>query len=196
MRLAWLRPAVHAGALGFVFLAPALGKWGMAGAASGAFLVNAFLLPWTPFGRALRREGESWWNGTLSYPLAVALGYALFSEEIAGIAWAVLALGDPAAALVGGLRPWRIRIPWNRRKSVAGSLAFLAVAWAAAAGLLVATSATADLNGPLLLFLGAMALAGTLAETLPIPPDDNLPVLLAAGGLGFAVEQVLAAAGC
>ena len=194
MRREALRPAVHAALIGFVLLEPDLGKWRMAGIAFAAFVLNLLVLPLTPLGTLLRREGEPRWNGLVTYPLAVALGHALFSAEIAGLAWAVLALGDPAAALAGGARPWKWRIPWNRRKSVAGSLAFLVVAWAAAAGLLVLSSPFAELDGPLLLLLGSMALAGALAETLPLR-DDNLPVLLAAGGVGQGMALLLAQVG-
>jgi dolichol kinase len=188
---------VHAAVLGFVLLAPVLGRWGMAGVALAALAANALLLPRTAFGKALARDGEPRWNGLLSYPLAVALGYALFGAETGSLAWAVLALGDPAASLAGGARPRSARIPWNRRKSLAGTAAFAA---AAAAGV-VAVGCLALPGGPvppgagLLGAAAAMALAGALAETLPIPPDDNLPILLAAGGARLLLAAVAGPAG-
>ena len=126
MSAPWIRPATHAAMLGFVALQPVLGKWGMAGVALGALAMNAFVLPRTAFGRALARPGDRRWNGLLSYPLAVALCYALFPPNVAAISWTAMAIGDPAASLVGAARPWKARIPWNPAKSVAGSVAFLA----------------------------------------------------------------------
>lgn len=175
-----LRPLVHAGMLGFAFLGPVLGRWGMAEVAFAAFLANLLLLPRTSFGRALRREGEPRWNGLVAYPLAVALAYAIFQPEVAATAWAVMAVGDPAATLVGTARPWKVRLFHNRRKSAAGSLAFLLAAWAGAFGVL----AVCERGDPVpLVLVGAVAaLAGAVVESLPIPGDDNLPVVLAAGG--------------
>ena len=188
-----LRPLVHAGMLGFAFLAPVLGKWGMAGAGLAALAVNALVLPRTALGKSLERPGEPRWNGLLSYPLAVALLFALFRTEAAVAAWAILALGDPAATLAGGGGRGGPRLPWNPRKSLGGSLVFLS---AAIPGALVVTALalpevmgmprdrlTGD-AGILLLYAGwiaAGALAGAVAESLDLGIDDNLPVALAAG---------------
>lgn len=150
----------------------------MAGAALAAFLLNLLVLPRTPFGRALRREGEGRWNGLVAYPLAVALAYAIFPPAAASVGWAVMALGDPAAALVGRSLPRSPRIPWNRGKSMAGSLAFLGAA-GAGAFLVIALRAGTPGAASLHLALGSAA-GGALVESLPIPGDDNLPVALAA----------------
>jgi len=179
-----LRPLVHAGLVGFALLGPVLGKWGMAGVAFGAFLFNLLVLPRTPIGRTLRREGEPRWNGLVAYPLAVALAYALFHPPFAAISWAVMALGDPVAAVVGAGRKGGWRIPWNRRKSVAGSTAFLVAAWIGATGILCALGHIDGWKGGVPAFLvlgGGAALVGALAESLPVPGDDNLPVVLATG---------------
>ncbi|HEU4333154.1 MAG TPA: hypothetical protein VFT32_01550 [Candidatus Eisenbacteria bacterium] len=182
MNSPWLRPATHAAVLGFVALEPALGRWGMAGVAAAATLVNLLLLPRTAFGRALARPGEGRWNGLVSYPFAVAACYAIFPSGVAALSWTAMAIGDPAASLVGGARRWKARIPWNSAKSIAGSLAFLAAAWAALSIALLLLGA-AD-RGPLLdcvLLAGALAALGAFVESFAIPPDDNLPVALAIG---------------
>lgn len=188
------RPVVHAGMLGFAWLTPFFGRWGMVGVALAALLLNAFVLPRTAHGRALARPGEPRWNGLLSYPLGVALLYALFPPEAAVAAWAVLALGDPMAAWAGRHNPGGPRIPWNRGKSIAGTITFFTVGWAGAV-LLAATAVPAVAGLPrerigadgltIAVFLGwtaAGALAGAVAETLDLGIDDNLPVALAAGG--------------
>jgi dolichol kinase len=183
--------------LGFVLLTPALGKWGMAGMAGAAFLVNLLVLPRTPFGRALARPGEGPWNGLAAYPLAVALGYALFDPLLAAIAWAAMATGDPAATVAGRGRPGGIRVPWNRAKSAAGSAAFVLAATAGVAGTILALRALAGeaprAEGDLATILGlaaACGVLGALVESVPWPADDNLPVLLAVGGaLTIAVPR-------
>ena len=179
------RPVVHAGMLGFAWLTPLLGPRGMAGVALAALLLNAFVLPRTALGRALARPGEPRWNGLLSYPLGVALLYALFPPEAAVAAWAVLALGDPMAAWAGRHNPGGPRIPWNRGKSVgwAGAILLAATAVPAVAGL--ARERIGADGWTIAVFLGwtaAGALAGAVAETLDLGIDDNLPVALAAGG--------------
>src|SRR6266702_4652668 len=64
-------------------------------------------------------------SGVVIYPVAVLLLVLLFHRhmEMTGAAWGIMAAGDSAAGLVGrryGRRP----IPWNRLKTVEGSLAF------------------------------------------------------------------------
>jgi len=188
-----LRPAVHAGLVGFAFLAPVLGRWGMAGAAFAAFVLNALVLPRTALGKALAREGEPRWNGLLAYPLAVALLFALFPPEAAVGGWAAMALGDPAAALAGRHSARSPRIPWNRKKSLAGTAAFFPVAWAGSGVVMAAVfPALMGLPPSRLLADGealaiyaawtaAGALVGAVVESMDLGADDNLPVALAVG---------------
>jgi dolichol kinase len=188
-----LRPLVHAGLLGFAFLAPVLGKWCMAGAALVAFLVNALVLPGTALGKALAREGEPRWNGLLAYPLAVALLFALFPAEAAVGGWAAMALGDPAAALVGGRGSGGVRIPWNRRKSLAGTATFFSAAWIGIAFVTATVfpevmglpSSRLFADGEALAIYAAWtaigAFVGAVVESMDLGADDNLPVALAVG---------------
>ncbi len=188
------RPLVHAGMLGFAFLAPVLGSRGMAAMGLAALALNAFVLPRTALGRSLARPGEPRWNGLLSYPLAVALLFALFPSEAAVAAWAILALGDPAATLAGSGGRGGPRLPWNPRKTLGGSVTFLSAAIPGA--LLVTAWSLPEVMGMprdrlfgdagvLAIYAGwiaAGALAGAAAESLDLGIDDNLPVALAAGG--------------
>jgi dolichol kinase len=190
----WLRPAVHAGAFGFAFLAPVIGRWGMAGAAAAALAGTLLVLPRTALGRALARPGEPRWNGVHSYPLAVALLFALLPLEAAVAGWAMLAFGDPAASLAGGGGRGGRALPWNPRKTVGGTITFLTAALAArmfltAAVLPEVRGIPADrlfqeteTLGIYAAWMAAGALAGAFAETLDLGIDDNLPVALAAGG--------------
>lgn len=178
--------------LGFVLLLPVLGGRGMAAAAGAALLLNALVLPRTALGRALRREGERPFGGLLTYPLGVLLAFLLLPPAAAAGGWAALALGDPAAGLVGGRFGGAAPLPWNRRKSWPGLLACGTASWAGMLGVLAALGALGawplppDLDGgvlvPVLAWTLAGAAAAALAESLDLGLDDNLPVILAAGG--------------
>ena len=102
--------------------------------------------------------------------LAAAIAFPLFDREVAVAAFFYLALGDPAAALVG--RP----LPGPRLfgKSPVGTLAFISVSLFAAAVLVWAGFMPWHWG----FALGAIV-AG-LVELLPLPGDDNLWVPLAA----------------
>jgi dolichol kinase len=188
-----LRRLVHLGMLGFVLLLPVLGPRGMAAVAGAALLLNLLVLPRTPLGRALARPGEGRWNGLVAYPAAVALGFLLFDERGAAAAWAALACGDPAASAAGRSREWPARIPWCRAKSLAGSVAFL-VAAALGATATIAVLFGAEAGRAALPAAVAAAAGGAIAESLPWTRDDNLPVLLAAGG-AWTLVGALAAGG-
>ena len=86
-----LRRLVHFSMLGFVLLYPALGSHGMAAVAFAAFVLNLLVLPRTPLGKHMKREGEKPFAGMQTYPLAVTLGWVLFPPEVAAMSWAVLA---------------------------------------------------------------------------------------------------------
>lgn len=144
----------------------------------------ALFLPGMPGQRLTRRVNPALAAAVLFYVLGVLLLIVAFPMrlDLAAAGWGILAAGDAAATMVG--RRWRgTRWPWNGRKSVAGSIAFviagasmgIALAWA------LRTSVAAP--APLLAIAGATvgaALLAALVETLPIRLDDNLSVSAAA----------------
>src|SRR6266571_3830532 len=120
------RRAVHFAVGGLAFLLRDLTPLQAACAAGAAILSNVFVLPRVApsLFRGEERQ-EPWRSGVVIYPVAVLLLVLLFHRhmEVAGAAWGIMAAGDSAAGLVGrryGRRP----IPWNRLKTVEGSLAF------------------------------------------------------------------------
>lgn len=192
-----LRRLVHASMLGFVFLLPLLGGTGMALFAAAATVLNFAVLPRTALGRAMAREGEGNMGGLVTYPLAVLLLFLFFQPAAAAGAWAILALGDAAAAAAGTAVPRSPRIPWNKTKSVAGSVAFLLAATAGAmlvVSLVGNGTVAEDLQGDgaeraqaaareassLWKAWPAAAAVGALVESLPLRIDDNLPIALMA----------------
>jgi dolichol kinase len=145
------------------------------------------VIPRTGLERRLRRPGEGYAGGIRTYPLAVLGLVLLLPRAEAAAAWGVLAFGDAAAAAVGRAVPSRA-ILGHRKATWAGSLALLLVGFGAAfamggaVGALGARVPWVD-PGPVpgALATLAAAAAATLADLLPIPPDDNLPCAAAAG---------------
>jgi dolichol kinase len=174
------RRLVHFGFGACALLIPVLGRWGSAAVAAAALLYNGVVAPRLGLDRGYRRHGDGPWNGLVTYPLAVLLLVIVCPPLVAAGAWVVLAAADPVAAAVGTRFP-APRVPGNPRKSLTGAAAGFVVAAAACAGVLHALGAPAVL-GPAV--VGAAA--GSVAEVLPLPGDDNLVVAAAAALALFA----------
>jgi len=147
--------------------------------------------------RATRRPTENYpWSPVLytAALLLIALAHVKLglSWAIAFAAFAILGLGDAASALVG-VAYGRRKLPWNRRKSLEGTMAgFVA---GAMAGLVMAgipfAFAGVVMPPPFFGIVLAGAAAGALAETIP-RVEDNLVVPLASALVMFALASALA----
>jgi uncharacterized protein (TIGR00297 family) len=171
---------IHIGA-GLAALLLPLSGWGTNVAlAACATLLTALLLPGLPGHRLVRGADARLPASALYYAVGVLLLVCAFPTrvDLAAAAWGILAAGDGVASIAGrawGARRW----PWNRGKSVAGSIAFViaglvmgvALAWC------VRHAVTPE---PSLRFLVLATLAAVVAaaaiETLPVRLDDNLSV--------------------
>jgi dolichol kinase len=109
-------------------------------------------------------------RGIVSSPIWFALGIlttiSLFPMEYAVIGVLTLTIGDPVASLVGQSIKNRHQYPFNRSKSVEGTLTGFSVA------LLVCSL----LSDPVISLIGC--LGGMIIEALPIPLNDNLTIPL------------------
>ena len=168
--------------------------WQAAVLAAGALAFNLFVLP--RIGPSLYRPGdrERGVHGIVFYPFAVLMLLLVFPTrpDIVAGAWGILALGDGIATLAGralGGRRW----PWNREKTVSGSVAF-AVCGAAAGAFLAWWCRPATVPPPSMLFsIGApiaVAIVAALVETIPVRLDDNLSVAAASGALLWVASLV------
>ena len=172
------RKLVHLGSGGLAFLLRFLTPWEAAGCAAGALAFNLFALPRVGGARLFRPEERRapWRSGIVLYPLSVLLLIVLFRDrvEVAAAGWGIMAAGD-AAAGAAGRRFGRLPLPWNRSKTVLGSLAFAASAALAAWALLTWMG-----RGPAAAALLALptALFAAFVESLPWRLDDNLTVPL------------------
>jgi uncharacterized protein (TIGR00297 family) len=192
-----LRKVTHMGvgliAFSLRFLGP---LWG-AVLAAAALCMNLFLLPRIG-GRRMWREAEHTAGSSLGivlYPLAVLLLILVFFRrlEVAAAAWGILAFGDGMAS-VAGMTLGRRKLPWNPKKSWAGSLAYVFFGGFAAATLLVWTArwTPGDYSWPFAFAAGfAAALVAAALESLPQGLDDNIGVPLVSGLflLGLVLTQ-------
>jgi uncharacterized protein (TIGR00297 family) len=172
--------------------------WAAAAIAGTAIAFNVWVLPQVGGRRLLRPSdvARGYPPGILVYPVAVLLLILAFPRrpDIAAAAWGILAFGDGAATLVG--RRARSRsLPWNRQKTVAGTLAFV-VAGGAAGAALAWWCRPVVVPPPYVWFsVGAPAIAAVVAalvETIPIRLDDNVSVPASAAAVLWALSLVSA----
>jgi dolichol kinase/phosphoserine phosphatase len=115
-----------------------------------------------------RSELHEFNTAPIFHAAGIAFSLIVFPVSVGYAAIAVHTLGDSSASLVG--KRWgSVRIPYNRGKSVEGSLV----------GMLFAFLGAVVFVDPVTAAVGA--LAGISVESLPLPLDDNLLVPLAAG---------------
>jgi uncharacterized protein (TIGR00297 family) len=181
------RQIVHVTMVAWAFLLRFI-TWPQAAAlALTALLFNAFVLPRIG-GHAIFRPDDVRRGvpaGILFYPLAVLLLILVFRSrlDIVAAAWAILALGDGAATLVGR-SIGRTPIPWNRDKTWEGTTAFVLCASVGAVFLCWWTQPNIQTpQSPWFVFGAPVAasIAAALVETIPVRLDDNLSVPFAAG---------------
>ena len=130
----WKRKAVHAG-MGLFALALRYLDWKTAALCAGAALAfNVFAMP--KIGRAIYRSSVPRRDtGIVAYPAMVLLLILVFGDTdlpLVAAVWAMMAFGDPAAAIAGRTAGGPA-LPWNRDKTWVGLLANWAVAGATSA---------------------------------------------------------------
>jgi uncharacterized protein (TIGR00297 family) len=190
------RKALHI-AMGSLALLLRYLSWRQAAAlAASAIAFNAFVLPRLT-GDRLHRDHDrrrGYAPGILLYPLSV-LGLILCfpsRPDIAAAAWGIMAAGDGMAGLVGEAAG-TVRVPWNPRKSLAGSAAFVVFGALTGSGL-AWWCRPALVPPPYLWFTIAVpivaAVAAAAVETLPIGLDDNVSVPAAAAAVLWAGSYV------
>lgn len=205
------RQWVHVGSGSFALLLRVLTWWQAAALALVALAFNALVLPRIG-GRRLYRPADharGFPLGILLYPLSVLLLVLLVPSrlDIVAAAWGIMAFGDGAATLVGGWASrWNaetaetaekaisarsansaflsVPLPWNREKTVAGTVAFVVCGGVGAVALAVWTRPGVTPVPPLAFAIVAplvAAVAAALVESIPVRLDDNISVPATAG---------------
>lgn len=123
-----VRKTLHIGVLVLALPLRWLGWWYGAAFAAAAFAWNSLGMP--RYFRFTFREDElraGYSVGMLSYPIVVLVLTFVFPLPIAASQWAALSIGDGFATLFG--QAWGTKkLPWNKEKSYAGTLAFICFA--------------------------------------------------------------------
>jgi uncharacterized protein (TIGR00297 family) len=134
---------------------------------------------------AAAETASSIWTGIVLYPVSVLALIVFYRHHlhIAAAAWAVMALGDGMASVVGDALRGPL-LPWNREKTWSGLCGFI-LAGTAGAYVLTRWVSPSLPEEKVLIVCAATALVGALAETLPIGLDDNVTVPLVSGAFMF-----------
>jgi uncharacterized protein (TIGR00297 family) len=129
-------------------------------------------------------------TGTLLYPISVLALILIYRHYlyIAAAAWAMMAVGDGMATVMGKAVGGSI-LPWNREKTWSGFLSFVA-AGTVGAYLLTRWIAPEISPSTTLIVCGAGSLLGAVWETIPIALDDNITVPLVTGAFMFCAFLV------
>ena len=137
------RKAVHIAMGGFALALRWLTPLGAIACAAFALLFNLFALHRLTKKSLLRPDEKARGisRGIVIYPAAVLVLLLIFHDrlELAAAVWGLIAFGDGMAG-IAGLSIGGPKLPWNRDKSWAGLLAF--IAWGTAASGAAARSST------------------------------------------------------
>jgi uncharacterized protein (TIGR00297 family) len=165
--------------------------------ASMAVAFNLFVLHRLGGARLFRPDEHGRYrlrSGIVLYPASV-VGLLLLlpgRPDIVAGAWGVLAAGDGAATLIGRHAPIR-PLPWNRDKSLGGTLAFVFFGSTAAALLMWWCRETVIPPAYWWYPFAAAVLGTTVAaavETIPVSFDDNVSVAGTAAVVMWVVSLV------
>jgi len=178
------RKLVHVGVGGIAFAVRPLGFWGSVAAAVTAVLHNLVIFPLYG-GKRLWRPGETergFALGIVIYPVTVLLLLLLFRErlEVAAAIWGILAFGDGMAAIVGQTLGRSNPLPWNPKKSWAGTLAYALFGGLGAWALLQWTAPGIYSTAFAIAIAFATASFAAILESQPQGLDDNFGVPLVA----------------
>jgi uncharacterized protein (TIGR00297 family) len=189
------RKLIHIGFGACALLLRYIAWWEAALVAAVALAFNLLVMP--RIGRRIYRDGElerRLTSGVVLYPAAVLMLVLAFPDrlDIVAAAWGILAVGDGMSCVVGR-RYGRRRIPWNRDKSIAGSVALFlfgglagaALAWWCRPAVVPPAYLWFSLAAPF-----AASLVAAFVETIPVRLDDNVSVPASAAAVLWVLSLV------
>ncbi|MFA6410267.1 MAG: hypothetical protein WCW26_01690 [Candidatus Buchananbacteria bacterium] len=130
-----------------------------------------------------RQFEKKYSQGAVLYFLVLLVLVLIFPLYIVAASWAILALGDGAATLIGANFKAK-ELPWNRHKTYAGSLAFVVFGTLGAFILLRWMLPDLSMVGAFSWGIKA-ALVAALVESLPLKVNDNVSVTLVSAAVMY-----------
>jgi len=142
--------------------------------------------------KAMSRNGDrrEILRGPLFYGIIFVVMTVLYwKDSPIGMTAVMLMCGGDGLADILGRGMKSPKLPWNKEKSVAGSLGMLLGGWVLTMLILgiyvLAKTSGFGSFGGYVLPVTIIAVAATLVESLPIPDVDNITITLAAVALGY-----------
>jgi phytol kinase len=155
------------------------------------FLVGSGILKDESAVKAMSRSGDrrEILRGPLYYGIVFIVITILFwRHSPTGMVALMLMCGGDGLADILGRRLGSVKLPWNKSKSVAGTLAMFVGGFLFGLLILGVFGTAGYFSGAWLRFLPALvliALAGTIVESMPFKDVDNITVTLTAVVLGY-----------
>lgn len=167
------RQLVHILLFFLAFLLKYLSRWQAAGLLLLLFFIALFIVPQFQSKSHLYRHFEQKYSqGGILYFLVLFILVLIFSPYVVAVSWAILALGDGMATLFG--RHFRAReLPWNKKKTYAGSLAF--IIFGTLGAFILLKWMLPGFSGGLAIALKT-TIAAAIVESLPLKINDNITV--------------------
>jgi len=135
-----------------------------------------------------RQQENKYSQGAVLYFLVLFILIIIFPLYIVAVSWAVLALGDGAATLIG--RHFKCQeLPWNRKKSYVGSISFFLFGTCGAFILLQWMLPELSFNTALIA-AGKTALVAAIVESLPLKINDNVSVAVVSAVVMYLMAVV------
>src|SRR5262249_14998283 len=143
--------------------------------------------------QSIRRAGErNCLAAILGYSLIVIPMFLIFPShrELGMTVAGIVAFGDGSATLVGMLYGDR-KLPWNRRKSWAGAMAFVLIGLPLAMSIYWFAATVHPTVAATLLCVGPAVLVAAIMESLPFRLNDNFFVGLSAAVTVIAMQGLI-----
>ena len=180
------RQLVHIFLFLLAFLLKFLNRWQAALLLLGLLLLAFYIIPRLRIKSYFYRHHEDKYSqGAILYFLALLILVFIFPLYIVAAAWAILALGDGTATLIG--KNFKVReLPWNRDKSYIGTISFIIFGTLGALIMLKWMGVATDAS--LLSISFKTAVVAAIVESLPWRVNDNFSVaVVSAVTLAFLI---------
>lgn len=178
------RQIVHILLLVLAFFLKYLNHWQAAVLLLVLFFITIVVIPKLKVKTYFYRRFENQYSqGAVWYFFILFILVLIFPLYIVAASWAILALGDGTATLIG--RNFKVReLPWNSDKSYIGSLSFIIFGTLGAFILLKWMAPPID-PGIFLSVSFKTALVAAIVESLPLKINDNISVALTSAVVMF-----------